>query len=261
MAIQRDSTGDAAMRSLPSIFEAACLIRCTGVGRSPGARPLVHEFGPGPGPAPGPTSGSAIGTLTPGASFLSGGDTALPGPSAAPASAGAALRASQVLAEFNQPEAAERLSRLLADLGVDATWATLVGGGRRQYFVHRVTIPGSSWMPTVGQLALGWRQGRHFLLRTDPVGASSPHNARRSTLARRAWQAASLAAGRQRRGGLFGVRLADQEMAAVLVRSARLLGATASIRSRPGCLQVSVTSVTSEAALLEITTPPLRVAS
>ncbi|SNT41476.1 hypothetical protein SAMN05421812_105428 [Asanoa hainanensis] len=261
MAIQRDSSGDAAMRSLPSIFEAASLIRCTGVGRSPGARPLGHDFGPGPGPAPGPTSGSAIGTLTPGASFLSGGDTALPGPSAAPAHTGAALRGGQVLAEFNQPEAAERLSRLLTDLGVTATWATLVGGGRRQYFVHRVTIPGSSWMQTVGQLGLGWRQGRHFLLRTDPVGASSPHNARREALARRAWQAASLAAGRQRRGGLFGVRLADQEMAAVLVRSARLLGATASIRSRPGCLQVSVTSVTSEAALLEITTPPLRVAS
>ncbi|GIF68756.1 hypothetical protein Ais01nite_67910 [Asanoa ishikariensis] len=263
MAIQRDSTGDAAMRSLPSIFEAACLIRCTGVGRSPGARPLGHDFGPGSGPAPGPTSGSAIGTLTPGASFLSGGDTALPGPSAAPAYTGAALRAGgvAVLAEFNQPEAAERLSRLLADLGVAASWATLVGGGRRQYFVHRVTIPGSSWVSTVGQLAAGWRQGRHFLLRTDPVGASSPHNARREALARRAWQAASLAAGRQRRGGLFGVRLADQEMAAVLVRSARLLGATASIRSRPGCLQVSVTSVTSEAALLEITTPPLRVAS
>ncbi len=247
MAIQSDSTGDSAMRSLPVIFEAACLIRCTGVGRSPGAGPFGHEFGPGSGPAPGPTSGGAIGTLTRGASFLSGGDTA--------------PRTVQVLAEFNQPEAAERLCRLLTDLGAAATWATLVGGGRRQYFVHRVTIPAAAWSSTTQHLAAGWRQGRHFLLRTDPVGASSPHNARREALARRAWQAASLAAGRQRRGGLFGVRLADQEMAAVLVRGARLLGATASIRSRPGCLQVSVTSVTSEATLLEITTPPLRVAS
>jgi len=261
MAIQRDSTGDSAMRSLPVIFEAACLIRCTGVGRSPGAGPLGHEFGPGSGPAPGPTSGGAIGTLTRGASFLSGGDTAPSGPGAAPVMTGAAPRTGQVLAEFNQPEAAERLCRLLTDLGVAATWATLVGGGRRQYFVHRVTIPAATWSSTTAHLTAGWRQGRHFLLRTDPVGASSPHNARREVLARRAWQAASLAAGRQRRGGLFGVRLADQEMAAVLVRSARVLGATASIRSRPGCLQVSVTAVTSEAALLEITTPPLRVAS
>ncbi|WP_203710462.1 hypothetical protein [Asanoa siamensis] len=256
------------MRSLPAIFEAACLIRCTGVGRSAGTgpqRPLAgfagagHEFGFGSGPAPGPGFGGAIGTLARGASFLSGGDTTPPSPGAAPASTGAAPR--PVLAEFNQPEAAERLSKLLADLGVAATWATLVGGGRRQYFVHQVTTPPVAWTLLVQQLTLGWRQGRHFLLRTDPVGASSPHNARREALARRAWQAASLAAGRQRRGGVFGVRLADQEMAAVLVRSARLLGATASIRTRPGCLQVSVTSMTTDAPLLEIATPPLRVAS
>jgi hypothetical protein len=242
MAMQRGSRGDAAMRSLPGIFEAACLIRCTGVGRSAGAG-LGYEVGFG--------------------SVLSGGDPALPGhaaalPGHAAAPVGVALR--PVLAEFNQPEAAERLSKLLGDLGVDATWSTLVGGGRRQYFVHQVTIPPALWAVTVQQLTSGWRQGRHFLLRTDPVGASSPHNARRETLARRAWQAASLAAGRQRRGGVFGVRLADQEMAAVLVRSARLLGATASIRSRPGCLQVSVTSVASDAPLLEIARPPLRVA-
>ncbi|WP_203705762.1 hypothetical protein [Asanoa iriomotensis] len=250
---------DSAMRSLPAIFEAACLIRCTGVGRSAGAGPPRSGFGYefGTGPAPGPASGGAIGTLTRGASILSGGDTASPDPGAAPESSGAAPR--PVLAEFNQPEAAERLSKLLTDLGCGATWATLVGGGRRQYFVHRVTVPAAAWPVIIQQLTSGWRQGRHFLLRTDPVGASSPHNARRETLARRAWHAASLAAGRQRRGGVFGVRLADQEMAAVLVRSARLLGGTAAIRTRPGCLQVSVTSVTSD-ALLEIATPPLRVA-
>jgi hypothetical protein len=257
MAMQRESTGDPAMRSLPAIFEAACLIRCTGVGRSAGPRSVGFGYEFGSGPAPGPASGGAIGTLTRGASNLSGGDTALPDTSAAPELSGAALR--PVLAEFNQPEAAERLSKLLTDLGVGATWSTLVGGGRRQYFVHRVTVPPATWPVIIQQLTSGWRQGRHFLLRTDPVGASSPHNARRETLARRAWQAASLAAGRQRRGDIFGVRLADQEMAAVLVRSARLLGATAAIRSRPGCRQVSGTSVTSD-ALLEIATPPLGVA-
>ncbi|MDG4820267.1 hypothetical protein O7635_00070 [Asanoa sp. WMMD1127] len=251
MATRHETTGDTAMRALPAIFEAACLIRCTGVGRS-----LRHEFEPGTGPAPGPVSSGAIGTSGHSASILSGGDTAPLGPGAAPVITGAALRA---VAEFNQPEAAERLSRLLSDLGVPASWATLSGGGRRRYFVHRVTIPSSSWLSTAQQLTAGWRQGRHFLLRTDPVGASSPHNARREALARRAWQAASLAAGRQRRGGgVFGVRLADQELAAVLVRSARLLGATASMRSRPGCLQVSVTSL--GPSLLEIAAPPLRVA-
>ncbi|GIF51129.1 hypothetical protein DFJ67_0277 [Asanoa ferruginea] len=252
MAMQRETTESAAMRSLPAAFEAACLIRCTGVGRSPAPRSgtgadFAGDFRPGPGPAPGPTP-------------------ALSGTDAAPAWAGAALRVlpeapEQTLAEFNQPEAAARLAKLLTDLGVSATSATLVGGGRRQYFVHRVTVPAAVFFETSQRLTSAWRQGRHFLLRTDPVGASSPHNARRETLARRAWQAASLAAGRQRRGGIFGVRLADQEMAAVLVRGARLLGGTASIRSRPGCLQVSVTSVSSDAALLEIATPPLRAAS
>ncbi|MEV4619707.1 hypothetical protein AB0J74_13485 [Asanoa sp. NPDC049573] len=213
------------------------------MGRSPAPRSF------GSGPAPGPTPA-----------------VVLAGAGVAPVPAGATLRVlpdapEATVAEFNQPEAATRLAKLLTDLGVSATSATLVGGGRRQYFVHRVTVPAVVFPETAHRLTSAWRQGRHFLLRTDPVGASSPHNARRETLARRAWQAASLAAGRQRRGGVFGVRLADQEMAAVLVRGARLLGATASIRSRPGCLQVSVTSVTSDAALLEIATPPLRAAS
>ena len=254
MAMQRESTESAAMRSLPAAFEAACLIRCTGVGRSPAPRSgtgadFGYEFRPGPGPAPGPTPAALeAGTVV------------------APASAGATLRVlpgapEQTLVEFNQPDAAARLAKLLNDMGVLATSATLVGGGRRQYFVHRVTVPAADYLETAHRLTSAWRQGRQFLLRTDPLGASSPHNARRETLARRAWQAASLAAGRQRRGGIFGVRLADQEMAAVLVRGARLLGGTASIRSRPGCLQVSVTSVTSDAALLEIATPPLRAAS
>lgn len=147
------------------------------------------------------------------------------------------------LAEFDGGEAAARLATLLGDLGFPATHEVTIGGGRRRYQVHGVTIPADQRDSAVRLLATAWRQGRRALLGTDPIGASSPRNAQRATLARAAWRAALLAGGRRLRADSLGVRLGDQEMAAVLVRAARLLGVTAGVMTRPGCLLVTVSNM------------------
>ncbi|MDQ7910696.1 hypothetical protein RB614_39990 [Phytohabitans sp. ZYX-F-186] len=147
------------------------------------------------------------------------------------------------LAEFDHAEAAVRLATLLDDLGFTAEHEVTIGGGRRRYQVHGVVIPPTQRDDAGRLLAAAWRQGRRALLGTDPVGSSSPRHARRGVLARAAWRAALLAGGRRLRADSLGVRLGDQEMAAVLVRAARLLGVTAGVLTRPGCLLVTVSDV------------------
>ncbi|GAA4444946.1 hypothetical protein [Phytohabitans houttuyneae] len=147
------------------------------------------------------------------------------------------------LAEFDHEEAAVRLSTLLGDLGFAAIHEVTMGGGRRRYQVHGVVVPPAQREDASRLLAGAWRQGRRALLGTDPIGSSSPRNAQRGILARAAWRAALLAGGRRLRADFLGIRLGDQEMAAVLVRAARLLGVTAGVMSRPGCLLVTVSDV------------------
>lgn len=159
--------------------------------------------------------------------------------------AGQAVAPAQLptLAEFDHEEAAVRLSTLLGDLGFAATHEVTLGGGRRRYQVHGVVVPSARREDASRLLATAWRQGRRALLGTDPIGSSSPRNAQRGVLARAAWRAALLAGGRRLRADFLGVRLGDQEMAAILVRAARLLGVTAGVMSRPGCLLVTVSDV------------------
>jgi len=146
------------------------------------------------------------------------------------------------LAEFDQEDAAVRLASLLAELGYAVSREVRTGGGRRRYAVQRLLVPESQRIATSRMMAAAWRQGRLALLSTDPLGSSSPRNAQRVTLARAAWRAALLAGGRQLRTNLLWVRLGDHEMAAVLVRAARLLGVTAELTVRPGCLRVTVSA-------------------
>jgi len=153
-----------------------------------------------------------------------------------------ALPLAAALAEFDQPDAAARLASLLTDLGFTATCEVRSGGGRRRYDVQRVLAPETQRAATNRMMAAAWRQGRLALLGTDPLGSSSPRNAQRVTLARAGWRAALLAGGRQLRTNLLWVRLGDHEMAAVLVRAARLLGVTAELTRRPGCLRVTVSA-------------------
>lgn len=147
------------------------------------------------------------------------------------------------LAEFDGGEAAARLATLLGDLGFPATHDVTIGGGRRRYQVHAVAVRPDLRDEAHRLLAAAWRQGRRALLGTEPIGSSSPRNAQRAALARAAWRAALLAGGRRLRADSLGVRLGDQEMAAVLVRAARLLGVTAGVMTRPGCLLVTVSNM------------------
>jgi hypothetical protein len=163
------------------------------------------------------------------------------------------------LAEFDGEDAAVRLATLLGDLGFAATREVTIGGGRRRYQVHGVVVPPAQRDGAHRLLATAWRQGRRALLGTDPVGSSSPRNARRTALARAAWRAALLAGGRRLRGDSLGVRLGDQEMAAMLVRAARLLGVTASVLTRPGCLLVTVSNVDERTRVLRTLRPIARV--
>jgi hypothetical protein len=144
------------------------------------------------------------------------------------------------LAEFDQQEAAARLVSLLTGLGCAADHEIRTGGGRRRYDVHRVLVPEPRRLATGRLMAAAWRQGRQALLATETLGASSPRHTQRVTLAHAAWRAALLAGGRRRRGDLLWVRLGDQEMAAVLVRAARLTGVSTQVSRRPGCFLVAV---------------------
>jgi hypothetical protein len=144
------------------------------------------------------------------------------------------------VAEFDEIEAADRLTSLLTALGCVASSEVHTGGVSRRYDVQRVLVAGEQRLATGRMIAAAWRQGRLALVGTETLGASSPRHAQRVTLARCAWRAALLAGGRRRRGEFLWVRLGDHEMVAVLVRAARLLGTTAEVIRRPGCLVVSL---------------------
>ncbi|MBO3740242.1 hypothetical protein [Actinoplanes flavus] len=162
-------------------------------------------------------------------------------------------RSGEALAEFDRAEAADRLAFLLTDLGCAAARETWSGGGRRRYQVQRVLVQETQRLATSRMLETAWRQGRQALLDSTSLGASSPRHAQRLALAQAAWRAALLAAGQRRRRDLIWVTVRDQEIAAVLVRAARLLGATAMVTRRSGCVVVTVSA---EAADLLPATPP-----
>lgn len=162
--------------------------------------------------------------------------------------------AAAALAEFDQKDAAVRLASLLTDLGYAAGREVRTGGGRRRYDLQRVLVPEPQRAAANRMMAAAWRQGRQALLGTDPLGSSAPRHAQRVALARAAWRAALLAGGRRLRADILWVRLGDHDMAAVLVRAARLMGVTAEVTSRPGCLLVTVPAATAP-VLLGIPTP------
>ena len=142
--------------------------------------------------------------------------------------------------EFDRGDAAGRLTSLLTRLGVAAAHEVQTGGGRRRYDLQRVHVPEAQRVATARMIAAAWRQGRQALLGNETLGATSPRHAQRLTLAHATWRAALLAGGRRKRGDLMWVRLSDHEMAAVLVRAARLLEVAIEVSRRPGCLVVAV---------------------
>jgi hypothetical protein len=143
-----------------------------------------------------------------------------------------------MVAEFSSAAAAARLAELLDRLGVPNTSQRLTAGVRRRHELFRLHA-GKPAIP-YALIGSGWRQGRAILLDPSAAGASTPRQALRVALAAAAWRGALLAAGRHLHTHILGVRLRDTELAAVLVRSALVLGAAATVAPRTGCLLVTV---------------------
>ncbi|MEU8312234.1 MULTISPECIES: hypothetical protein [unclassified Micromonospora] len=144
------------------------------------------------------------------------------------------------IAEFNREDAAQRMRQLLGRLDVPVEHELTTGGLRRRYELHRLSVPQQHRAAYANLLATGWRQGRRELLGGPFPGASAARRLWRPRLAAAAWRAALLAGGRHVRRHCLGIRLADRDLAAVLVRGAALLDVPAALRPGSGCFLVVV---------------------
>ncbi|KAB1911938.1 hypothetical protein [Micromonospora sp. AMSO31t] len=144
------------------------------------------------------------------------------------------------IAEFNRQDAAHRMRQLLQRLEVPVEHELTTGGLRRRYELHRLSVPREHRPAYAALLEAGWRQGRRELLGGPFPGASTARRVCRPRLAAAAWRAALLAGGRHVRRHSLGIRLADRDLAAVLVRGAALLDVPAVLRPGAGCFLVSV---------------------
>lgn len=151
-----------------------------------------------------------------------------------------ALAGARTLVEFSQPTAAERMRQLMARLEIPVEEETVTAGLRRRYTVHRLGVPARCQAEYTATIDLAWRQAREALHSPITAGTSTVRQQWRPRLAAAAWSAVLLGAGRHIHKHILGVRVSDQDLAGVLVRSAQLLGATASLDRRSGCFLVSV---------------------
>ncbi|MEV0427381.1 hypothetical protein [Micromonospora sp. NPDC050495] len=163
------------------------------------------------------------------------------------------------VAEFNREDAARRLRQLLGRLAVPVEHELATGGLRRRYEVHRLSVPREHRPAYATLLEAGWRQGRRELLGGPVPGASPARRVWRPRLAAAAWRAALLAGGRHVRRHSLGIRLADRDLAAVLVRGAALLDVPAMLRPGAGCFVVSVANGPHRARIVDSATlaPPV----
>ncbi|MET8043332.1 hypothetical protein ABZU25_21015 [Micromonospora sp. NPDC005215] len=152
--------------------------------------------------------------------------------------------------EFNREDAAQRMRQLLARLDIPVTHEVAVGGLRRRYELHRLWVPQEQQGAYARMLDAGWWQGRRALLNGPLLGTSPARRRLVTRLAAAAWRSALLAAGRHVRRHILGVRLADRELAAVLIRSAAVLDVPARLRAGTGCFLVSVADGPDRARIL-----------
>ncbi|MFC4999831.1 hypothetical protein ACFPIJ_18555 [Dactylosporangium cerinum] len=199
---ERSSNGERYRASTVAAFEAAVLVRCTGVcGGGGRAR--------------------ALGGARVRAAFAHAPSNLQPG----------------VLAEFNRSVAADRLVELLGAAGHSASVHRYTAGTRHRYEIFRVlTDTGSNSGTGSGTGAFldrAWQQGY-----TDLCGAPElPRSARQirhaRQLAESAWRGVLLVSGPSRSGSP-GLRVADLETATVLIRAGRMLSMPVRMSTRPG---------------------------
>lgn len=152
----------------------------------------------------------------------------------------AARRPAGTCVEFNREAAARRMAQLLYRLDLPYAHELVVAGLRRRYQLHRMSVPAPAADNYTELMSTAWRQGRAAVLNTVAVGTSAPAHHWRLRLAGAAWRGVLLAAGRHMRKHILGVRVTDQDLAAVLVRGAQLFDAPATLARQTGCLLVSV---------------------
>ncbi|MEH1017525.1 hypothetical protein V6U90_31130 [Micromonospora sp. CPCC 206060] len=158
--------------------------------------------------------------------------------------------------EFNQEPAAERMKHLLARLDIAVAHEVTTGGLRRRYQLHRLYVPRTDRVAYAAAVETGWRQGRQELLTPSTGGTSAARRVWRPRLAAAAWRAALLGAGRHVRKHILGVRLNDQDLAAVLVRGATVLEVPATLVPGAGCTVVSVRNGADAERIMQHAAPP-----
>jgi hypothetical protein len=149
--------------------------------------------------------------------------------------------------EFSQAPAAHRLVQLLLKTGAPVSHDTYMAGNRHRYRVHRVVAPAAA----SDHLNDAWRRGYLELCGRPGAYRSQRQCWHRDRLAAAAWRAALLAAGRAKMP-LLGVRVADLDTAAVLVRASRVLQVPVELRNRPGGPLLTMTDEDAVARLAEM---------
>ncbi|WP_018253298.1 hypothetical protein [Salinispora mooreana] len=155
--------------------------------------------------------------------------------------------------EFNREDAAQRLRHLLYQLEVPVTHERAVGGLRRRYELHQLTVAPAHQSGYAAMLDASWRRGRAELIGAPVPSASGARRVGRTRLAAAGWRAALLAGGRHIRRHILGIRVTDRDLAAILVRSAALLDAPAILRPGTGCYLVSVPHGTARERIMQAT--------
>jgi hypothetical protein len=182
-------------------FEAAVLVRCTGVCGGGRARTLG-----GVRARTASTGATATGAERASDGFESG-----------------------YVAEFNRADAAHRLVSLLVQADRPATTHTYSAGNRHRYEIHRVVAPGG----TDEALRTAWQTG-YAMLCGQPVTPRSTRQIRHALdLASAAWRAALLVSG-PKRSDSPGLRVADLDTATMLIRAGRMLDLPVRMSTRPG---------------------------
>jgi hypothetical protein len=141
---------------------------------------------------------------------------------------GAAVSAATDLGtvEFSRAEAASRLVALLGRLGYATRRDDYAAGGRHRYTLHRVLCADLGAPELVQAWCAGYRR-----LCAPAAYLSTPQRQHRADLAAAAWRAALLVGGVRGRGGPLAVRVAEPDLAVVLVRAARVLDAPVTLRT------------------------------
>jgi hypothetical protein len=135
------------------------------------------------------------------------------------------------LADFDTAVAAARFRAAVARDADFRVWVEpLPGGIRHRHVVHRVLVPGDHGAAAAALLAEAWQEGVRLITDVRPLSPSSARWRTRRDLAAAMWRAALLASQTVRTAHGLRLRTPSSELAAVLVRAARLLDVSAEIR-------------------------------